>query len=109
MHSELLIEMRPSAHATAVDAVVTTMYTLTAAIAVVRTTVFAPDHLYAVTTAASPILPSRNGSTILRAETDCAAPLPTVSVCRMSTGTHRMATIVSAFRENGLWCRTTPL
>jgi len=47
MHSELLIEMRPSAHATAFDAVVTTMYRLTAAIAVVCTTVFAPDHLYA--------------------------------------------------------------
>ena len=27
-----------------------------------------------MTTAASPILPSRNGSTILRAETNCAAP-----------------------------------
>jgi len=47
MHSELLIEMRPSAHATAVDAVVTTMYRLTAAVAVVCTTVFAPNHLYA--------------------------------------------------------------
>jgi hypothetical protein len=47
MHSELLIEMRPSAHATAVDAVVTTMYRLTAAVAVVCTTVFASNHLYA--------------------------------------------------------------
>ena len=47
MHSELLIEMRPSAHATAVDAVVTTMYRLTAAVAMVCTTVFAPNHLYA--------------------------------------------------------------
>ena len=47
MHSELLIEMRPSAHATAIDAVVTTMYRLTAAVAVVCTTVFAPNHLCA--------------------------------------------------------------
>src|SRR6516165_10545364 len=47
MHSELLIEMRPSAHATAVDAMVTTIYIFTAAVAVVCTTVFAPNHLYA--------------------------------------------------------------
>ena len=47
MHSELLIEMRPSAHATAVDAVVTTMYRLTVAVAVVCTTVLAPNQLYA--------------------------------------------------------------
>src|SRR5262252_1546647 len=47
MHSELLLKMRPSAHAIAVDAVVTTMYRLTAAVVVVCTTVFAPKHLYA--------------------------------------------------------------
>ena len=28
---------------------------------------------------------------------------------KLPVGTHRMATIVSAFTENGLWCLTTPL
>jgi hypothetical protein len=65
-----------------------------------------PNH---VTTAASPILRSRNGSTALRAKTDCAALLPTVSACRMSIGTRRMGTIVYEFRDSGLWCLTTPL
>src|SRR5262249_31420745 len=53
-----------------------------------------------VTTDVSPIPRSRNGSTALRAEMDCAALLPTVSVCRMSTGTRRRATIV---RIQGEW------
>jgi hypothetical protein len=35
--------------------------------------------------------------------------LPTASVCKMSTGTHRRATVVCASMDNGWWCLTRPL
>ena len=62
-----------------------------------------------VTTADLRILRSSRGSTVSRAERACAVLLPTASVCKMSTGTPRMDTIVYESMDNGSLCLTTPL
>jgi hypothetical protein len=68
-----------------------------------------PNHSSARDNGEVPIPRSSNGSTSSRVAKACAARLPMASVCGMWTGTHRTATIVCAFRMNGLLYLTLPL